>query len=111
MLTTKYAHSLALKTKLFRGLADSSRLAILEALRAGPLSVSEIVEATGLTQSNVSNHLACLVDCGLLEREQQGRFAIYSIEDKRVEALLSGADAILTDVARGVYVCPRYEAE
>lgn len=111
MLTTEFAQSLALKAKLFRGFSDPSRLAILEALRGGPRSVSEIVEATGLTQSNVSNHLSCLLDCDLTVREQKGRFAIYELADPRVEALLAGADEILGDVAKGMYVCPRYEAE
>lgn len=109
MLTTDFAQSLALKAKLFRGFSDPSRLSILEALREGARSVSQIVEVTGLTQSNVSNHLACLLDCGLVAREQRGRFNFYDLADPRVEALLVGADEILTDVAKGVYVCPRYE--
>src|SRR2546427_202742 len=50
----------ALKAKLFRGFSDTSRLSILEALRDGPLTVGALVEKTGLTQSNVSNHLRCL---------------------------------------------------
>ena len=53
---------LNLKAKLFRGFADPSRLAILEALRSTPLNVGEIVVATGLSQSNISNHLCCLRD-------------------------------------------------
>ena len=110
MLTTEFAQSLALKAKLFRGFSDSSRLAIVEALREAPRSVTEIVEITGLTQSNASNHLACLLDCGLVEREQRGRFAYYGLADERVGGLLSLADEILSDVAKGVYVCPRYEA-
>jgi len=55
------------------GGSDPSRLSILDALHTGALTVGEIVEATGLTQSNVSNHLACLRDCGLVIAEQQGR--------------------------------------
>jgi DNA-binding transcriptional ArsR family regulator len=110
MLTTTHAESLALKAKLFRGFSDPSRLSILEALREEPRSVSEIVEITGLSQPNASNHLACLLDCGLVAREQQGRFAYYRLSDPRVGALLATADETLTDVARGVYVCPRYEA-
>ena len=43
-----------LKAKLFRGLADPSRLAVLEALRDGALSVNEVVRRTRLTQPNVS---------------------------------------------------------
>jgi ArsR family transcriptional regulator, cadmium/lead-responsive transcriptional repressor len=111
MLTTAFAQSLGLKAKLFRGFSDPSRLAILEALRAGALSVSGIVDATGLTQSNTSNHLACLLDCGLLVREQRGRFNFYELADARVEALLAGADEILSDVGKGVYVCPGYQAQ
>ena len=110
LLTTHFAQSLALKAKLFRGFADPSRLSILEALRGGRQSVSEIVEITGLSQPNASNHLACLLDCGLVAREQEGRFAYYQLADERVAGLLAAADEILTDVARGVYVCPRYEA-
>ena len=110
MLTTEFAQSLALKAKLFRGFSDPSRLAILESVRDGARSVSEIVEISGLSQPNVSNHLGCLLDCGLVEREQRGRFAFYRLADPRVGQLLALGDQILTDVAHGVYVCPRYEA-
>lgn len=66
MLTAEFAQSLALKAKLFRGFSDPSRLAILETVREAARSVTEIVDICGLTQSNVSNHLACLLDCGLV---------------------------------------------
>ena len=102
------ARSITLKAKLFRGFSDPSRLTILEALREGPLTVSELVDATGLSQSNASNHLACLLDCGLVCREQRGRFAVYSLSDPRVDGLLAGADELLSEVARGVYECTRY---
>ncbi|MGH7458624.1 MAG: ArsR/SmtB family transcription factor [Longimicrobiaceae bacterium] len=109
MLVSTHAQSLALKAKLFRGFADPSRLSIVEALRDGARSVSEIVEITGLNQPNTSNHLACLLDCGLVEREQRGRFVYYRLAVEKVGQLLALGDEILTDVARGVYVCPRYE--
>lgn len=96
-----------LRARLFRGLSDASRLAIVEALRAGPRSVGEIVDATGLGQSNVSNHLACLLGCGLVVREQRGRHAFYRLADTRVDDLLALADTLLADVARGVGECPR----
>ena len=79
---------LNLKAKLFRGFADPSRLAILEALRSTPLNVGEIVEATGLSQSNISNHLGCLRDCGLVVSEQRGRFTYYRLADDRIDSLL-----------------------
>ena len=108
MLIIANAQSLALKAKLFRGFSDSSRLAILESLRDGPRSVTEVVEATGLSQSNASNHLGCLLDCGLVSREQRGRYVFYRLSDERVEGLLALADELLADVARGVYECTRY---
>lgn len=98
----------ALKAKLFRGFADPSRLSILEALRDGPLSVGDIVSTTGLSQSNTSNHLGCLHDCGLVQREQQGRNVYYQLSDPRVDRLLAYADELLAEVARGVYECVRY---
>lgn len=99
---------LALKAKLFYGFSDASRLSILEALRNGSRNVTEIVRATGLSQSNVSNHLSCLHDCGLVSRQQQGRFVFYQLSDPRIDALLELAGEVLAEVARGVYECTRY---
>lgn len=100
---------LAQKTKLFRGFSDASRLAILESLRDGPLSVGEIVEATHLTQSNASNHLSCLLGCGLVSREQRGRFVYYRLSDPRVVELLELGDALLGGVASEIDACRGYE--
>jgi DNA-binding transcriptional ArsR family regulator len=60
------ADGLAVQARLFRGLAESSRLALLQALRDGERTVGELVALTGLSQSNASGHLACLRDCGLV---------------------------------------------
>lgn len=108
MIVANNARALDVKAKLFRGFADPSRLAILEALREGPLSVGEIVEVTTLGQSNTSNHLGCLHDCGLVSREQRGRYVYYRLSDDRVGALLAASDDLLLDTARGVYECIRY---
>ncbi len=108
-MATKTAHSLPTRAKLFRGFADESRLAIIEALRDGPRNVGDVVEDTGLSQSNVSNHLACLRDCGLVLREPRGRYAYYRLTDSRVSALLRTADALLDDVAMSVEACGRYD--
>lgn len=99
---------LGLKAKLFRGLADPSRLAILESLRSGEKAVSDVVEATRLTQPNVSSHLACLRDCGLVVSRQEGRFVFYRLADSRVEEMLRQAEGILAGVADRVYACTRY---
>ena len=80
------------KAKLFRALGDPSRLAVLEALRDGPKCVSDLVTMTGLSQPNVSGHLAFLRECGFVEREQRGRFAYYSLGAGRVEVILAAAE-------------------
>lgn len=99
-----------LKAKLFRGLADPTRLGILEVLGESPQCVGDIVVATGLSQSNVSNHLACLKDCGLVRSTRRGRNVFYEISDPRVVELLELAREVLADVAQGVFDCTRYEA-
>lgn len=100
---------LAVRARLFRGLSDHSRLSILEALRPAPRCVGDIADETGLGQSNVSNHLACLLDCGLVTREQRGRYVYYGLSDPRVAELLGMADEFLTEVAHGVEECRRYD--
>ena len=66
--------AIQLQAKLFRGFGDPARLAILQVLKSGPVTVSEIVTATGMSQSNTSNHLGCLRECGLVAAEQRGRY-------------------------------------
>jgi len=100
--------ALGIKAKLFRGFGDPSRLGIMDTLRQGPLTVTEIVAATGLSQSNVSNHLGCLRDCGLVVAEQTGRYVTYQLSDDRVGQLIELAETLVADVAKGVYQCTRY---
>src|SRR6266542_3414196 len=88
-------YAIGQQAKLFHGFADPSRLAILEALREGPHTVGEIVAATGLSQPNVSNHLACLRDCGLVTSRPAGRYAFYQLSHPRIDRLLRLADEIL----------------
>ena len=97
-----------LRAKLFRGLADLSRLRVLETLRDGPLSAGEIVSRTRLSQPNASMHLACLAECGLVTRERQGKFVHYEIADKRVVKLLDQAEELLLQVGPLIEACPRY---
>ena len=98
-----------LRAKLFRGLGDSSRLAVLEALRDGPRCVTEVVAATRLSQPNTSAHLACLGDCGLVTRERRGKFVYYGIADKRVITVLDEVDGMLDEIGARVARCARYE--
>ena len=96
------------RAKLFRGFADPSRLAILDALCDAPLAVHEIVTCTKLSQPNVSNHLRCLLDCGLVASDRDGRFIRYRISSPRIKALLNDVDTLLDAVAEGIEACDNY---
>jgi DNA-binding transcriptional ArsR family regulator len=52
-----------------------------------PLTVSELIEATGMKQGNVSKHLGVLLNARFVAREQEGNFARYSLADKRLYQL------------------------
>lgn len=96
-----------LRAILFRGFSDRSRLRILEALVDGERRVGDIVEATGLTQSNASTHLACLWDCRLVARERRGREVYYWLTDG-VADVFAAADRVLEQAGDTVRDCPRY---
>lgn len=100
---------LKLKSKLFRGLADPTRLAILECLRQGEKTVTAIVNETKQSQSNVSNHLACLLDCGLVKNRRDGKNIHYSLSNEKVHAILENGDRLLSEVAAGLLRCVRYD--
>src|SRR5687767_9849785 len=95
----------AVRAKFFRGLSDPSRLALLEALRDGEHTVSELVTTTGLSQSNTSGHLACLRECGLVESRSEWRKVYYRLAGAHVEQLLEEADLVLAKVAERIAAC------
>ena len=97
------------KAKLFRGLADLSRLRLIEAVRSGPKCVSELVTLTRLSQPNVSAHLACLRECGLVVACPDGRRVYYRLADPHIEALLAFADVALDTCEFGIAACPNYQ--
>jgi DNA-binding transcriptional ArsR family regulator len=68
----------------FRILGVPLRLQILNELADGERTVSELVQATGSTQPNVSKHLTTLLAHRLVKREQRGNSAYYSVADPAV---------------------------
>lgn len=73
--------------RLFGILSESSRLKILRALMQGPLTVSELIDETGLKQGNVSKHLGVLLHARFVAREREGNFARYTLADQRLSQL------------------------
>src|SRR5258705_6070883 len=100
---------LDLEAKLFRGLSDLSRLAILEALRLRPGTVSQVVARTGLSQPSASMHLDCLWCCGLVDRDTVGRYTVYRLKSRKVLRVLEAAEDLLGEVRDRIAECRRYE--
>jgi DNA-binding transcriptional ArsR family regulator len=71
----------------FRVLGEPMRIRLLEALRDGDRTVSELQEATGASQQNVSKHLGVLLRAGVVGRRKRGNFSVYSIVDPAVFSL------------------------
>lgn len=99
---------LSLKAKLFRGFSDPVRLSILESLREGERATSEIVREVNQSQSNVSNHLAALLDCGLVKNRREGRNIFYSLRNNKTSKILAEGDAILSEIAKELFECCNY---
>ena len=79
---------------LFRALADPARVRIVNLLASSrePVCVCDLVDALGLAQPTVSHHLRKLVEAGLLEREERGKWSFYSIEPVACSRLASLVD-------------------
>jgi len=68
-----------LQAEICRTLADPVRLELLDKLKIGEHTVGELVEKTGLKQSNVSQHLAVLRQAGLVLTRRQATTVYYSL--------------------------------
>src|SRR5436189_4215770 len=79
---------------LFRALADPARVRIVNALATSdePVCVCHLIEPLGLAQPTVSHHLKKLVDAGLLDREQRGKWAYFSLRPEAMETLSALVD-------------------
>jgi ArsR family transcriptional regulator len=80
--------------ELFRTLGDPARVRIVNLLATSsdPVCACELYEPLGLSQPTVSHHLKKLVEAGLLEREQRGKWAYFSLKRDAVEKLAVVAD-------------------
>ena len=74
---------------VFKALADPARVRIVNVLATSgePVCVCNLTEPLGLSQPTVSHHLKKLTDAGLLEREQRGKWAYFSLRPEAVEKL------------------------
>jgi len=79
---------------LFKALGDPARVRIVNLLTGAveAVCVCELIEPLGLAQATVSHHLKKLTDAGLLDREERGKWAYYSINAEAMARLSSLAD-------------------
>ena len=75
---------LVLVAERFKALAEPARLQILNCLRGGEMTVTELVEETELGQANVSKHLQLLHTLGFVNRRKEGLYVYYALADKSV---------------------------
>ena len=84
-----------------RALADPIRCRILLALRQAPAYPTDLADALGISRTRLSNHLACLRDCGLVVTVPDGRRTRYELADQRLghalDHLLAAVVAVETD--------------
>lgn len=85
------------QSRLFKALADVTRLKILMLLDVREMCVCEIMVALGLTQPTASHHLGILENAGLVKDRREGKWVFYSIKDKdtmeSLKPIISGGGA------------------
>ena len=99
---------IAVAAQLFRGLGDPTRLGILTELLGGELRVVDLVDKLSCSQSNVSGHLACLKECGLIAVRPEGRAMHYRLAAPAIVDLLRHAEVLLAEVGERVELCENY---
>ena len=108
MTNTACVPALAPAVALFRSLSDPTRLAIVARLAGGEARVRDLVEETGLAQSTVSTHVACLRDCGLVAGRVEGRQIFYALTRPELMDVLTAAETLLASTGSQVALCPAY---
>jgi ArsR family transcriptional regulator len=73
--------------ELFKALADPARVRIVNVLATSsePVCICNLIEPLGLSQPTVSHHMKKLLDAGLVDREQRGKWAYFSLRPEAVE--------------------------
>lgn len=69
----------------------------------------DLVTELETSQSNVSTHLACLKNCGLVLDRPQGRAVVYRLAHPELFELLRAAEGVLDATEHRIALCPTYE--
>ena len=88
------------KVEFLRGLADNTRLKIIQSLKDREKSVSELVKEVGGSQSNISTHLKLLKTTGIVKSRNEGKYVYYSLQDETIYDFLSKLEEMLLMMRR-----------
>ena len=89
MLSTVTLSHTASLARLGHALSDDTRARVLLALREAPAVPSDLADTLGVSRQKLSNHLACLRGCGLVEGVKEGRNTRYHLSDPMLAVALS----------------------
>ena len=89
------------KAEFFKTLGHAARIRVLEILRDGPRSVSELQPDVGIESSHLSQQLAVLRRAGIVKADRSGSSMIYSVVDPQIFELLQSAKEIITSSLSG----------
>jgi DNA-binding transcriptional ArsR family regulator len=81
-------NAVKMQSRLFKALADKTRLKILMLLDIREMCVCEIMVALDLTQPTASHHLGILERVGLVKDRREGKWVFYSLKNKRITKLM-----------------------
>lgn len=73
----------------FKALSDPTRREILNLLRAGPMTVGEILEHFPITGASLSHHLSILKNAGLIDDEKKGKYIFYTLNTTVLDDILN----------------------
>ena len=90
--------------EFFQALGNPTRFRIVQLLREGPRSVGQIAESLGYEQSRVSHGLACLLNCGFLVWNWEGKNRIYRLH-RELASILASVDRHLVRYAPQLDTC------
>jgi arsenite methyltransferase len=90
----RFLNMFFMSVRLFKALADQTRVTILRALEERDICACEFTALTGKSQPTVSIHLGILRKAGLVKTRRDGKMIIYSLKDKHIVAFITTAERL-----------------
>ncbi|MBI2486183.1 MAG: winged helix-turn-helix transcriptional regulator [Deltaproteobacteria bacterium] len=93
--------------KFFKAFCDPTRIRIIQLILEKERNVTDLIANLGISQSGVSNHLACLKWCGFVSSRKEGKNIYYQVTDERIQKIIYLASQIIAENAEHIYACTR----